>query len=117
MMKMTNASNYFVQEFVVGFGFLSGLWIHVGVDPEAEIIKAMATMIQTISPNPTYSLLFWIIPIAATIVSIIGSYAMGGWIGIFAVLFAFFGGVFISSTFGVVFLIIGVLLGFAAPHS
>lgn len=27
----------FVQEFVLGFGFLSGLWIHVGVNPESEI--------------------------------------------------------------------------------
>lgn len=27
----------FVQGFVLGFGFLSGLWIHVGVNPESEI--------------------------------------------------------------------------------
>jgi len=31
----------FITDFVVGFGFINGLWIAAGVDPESEIIKAV----------------------------------------------------------------------------
>ena len=106
----------FVQEFVIGFGFLSGLWIYVGVNPETEIIKSFSSVIQELSPNPMYSFMFWIIPIIATLASIGGSYALGGWAGLIAVIFAFIGGIFISSTFGVICLIIGVVLRFHALH-
>jgi hypothetical protein len=41
----------FVQEFVLGFGFLSGLWVHVGIDSEAEILKAFSSIIQALAPN------------------------------------------------------------------
>ena len=106
----------FVQEFVIGFGFLSGLWIYAGVNPETEIIKAFSSVIKELSPNPMYSFMFWIIPIIATLASIGGSYALGGWVGLIAVIFAFVGGIFISTTFGIIFLIVGIALGFAAPH-
>ena len=106
----------FVQEFVIGFGFLSGLWIYAGVNPETEISKALSSVIKELSPDPMYSFMFWIIPIIITLASISGSYALGGWIGLTAVIFAFIGGIFISSTFGIICLVIGIVLGFAAPH-
>ena len=107
----------FVQEFVLGFGFLSGLWIHAGVDPEAEIIKALSSIVLQLAPNPMYSFAFWIIPIIATLGSLVGSYFLGGWLGLIAVGLAFLGGIFISSGFGVFCLIIGVILGFIAPFA
>ena len=59
----------FVQEFVIGFGFLSGLWIYAGVNPETEIIKALSSVIKELSPDPMYSFMFWIIPIIITLAS------------------------------------------------
>ena len=107
----------FVQEFVLGFGFLSGLWIHVGIDPETEIIKALSSVVQQLAPNPIYSFAFWIIPIIATLVALAGSYFLGSWLGLIAVGLAFLGGIFISSGFGVFCLVIGVILGFVAPFT
>lgn len=106
----------FVQEFVLSFGFLSGLWIHVGIDPEEEMSKALLSVLKTLNPalDLSTSLLFWLLPIIIVILSILGSYAIGGLIGLIAVGLAFIGGVFIES-FGVWFLIIGVILGSFAP--
>ncbi|HZK60604.1 MAG TPA: hypothetical protein VFC41_00920 [Anaerovoracaceae bacterium] len=36
----------FVNEFVLGFGFISGLWIHAGINPESELIKAFAVIVS-----------------------------------------------------------------------
>lgn len=104
----------FVQEFVIGFGFLSGLWIHVGVDPETEIVKAFASAIQQIAPG--FSVVFWLIPIATSIVAWFSSYLIGGWIGVLSVALALLGGIFISSPVGIWLLIGGIVLGFLAPH-
>lgn len=107
----------FVQEFVLSFGLLSGLWINAGVDPEAELIKAMSIIVQQIAPNPLYSLIFWIIPLFGTIVSLLLSFRLGGLVGLIAVGFAFLGGVFINSGFGVFLIFVGVVLGLIAPST
>ncbi len=116
-MKTEEISKAFVQEFVLGFGFLSGLWINAGIDPEVEIIKALSTLVQQLAPNPVYSFLFWIVPIIATLASLVGSYSLGGWLGLIAVGLALLGGIFISSTFGVILLILGIIMGFIAPFT
>ena len=67
----------FVNEFVLGFGFLSSLWIHVGVNPETEIIKTFSSIIQEISSNPMYALLFCSMSIIGTLISLGGSYLLG----------------------------------------
>lgn len=105
----------FVQEFVLGFGFLSGLWIHVGVNPESEILRAFADIVNELAPSSGFSIIFWLIPIIGIAASVTGSYFIGGWFGLAAVGLAFMGGIFISSTFGVILLVTGVFLGFAAP--
>jgi len=115
-MDPKNIGKSFVQEFVIGFGFLSGLWIHLGINPETELIKALSSIIMELSPNPTYSFAFWIIPIIGIFVSISGSYFIAKWPGLIAVFFAFIGGIFINSTIGIFFLAIGILLGFVAPY-
>lgn len=110
-----SVSKSFVQEFVLGFGFLSGLWIYIGVNPEIEIIKIFVTVIREISPNPMYSFAFWIVPVIVTLSSLAGSYFLGGWLGLISVGLAFLGGIFIGSSIGIFFLIIAVILGFIAP--
>ena len=105
----------FIQEFVLGFGFISGVFTRIGIDPEAEIIKAFASIIETLSPNSGFSLIFWLLPIASTIVSIIGSLVIGGWLGLIAVVLAFLGGVFLDNVIGITLLLVGVVLGLIAP--
>jgi hypothetical protein len=110
-----NVSKSFVQEFVLGFGFLSGVWIYAGVNPETEIIKALSSVIAAISPHPIYSVIFWLLPVLSTIAMIVSAFFIGRWFGLLSVVLAFIGGVLIGSPFGIVLLLIAILLGFAAP--
>lgn len=106
----------FVQEFVVGFGFLSGLWIYVGVNPESEIIKAFADIIEMLMPNSGFSFLFWLIPIIVLITTLLSSFVIGGWAGIVSIGLAFLGGIFIDTSFGIFALVIAIIIGLIAPN-
>lgn len=108
-MSKGNAGAVFVQESVIGLGFLSGLWIYAGVNPDAEILKAFSAIV------PEMSGLFWLIGVGSTIASIAVAYWMGKWLGLFAVFLAFLGGIFINY-FGIWPLVGGIILGFFAPQ-
>ncbi len=109
-MNKGSAGRVFVQEFVIGLGFLSGLWIYSGVDPTAEILKSFSAIV------PEMSGFLWLIVVLITIGSIMGAYFMGKWLGLLAVFLAFLGGIFIGS-WGIWPLIVGVILGLFAPQS
>ena len=109
-MGIDRVARGFVQEFVIGFGFLNGIWIHVGINPETEIIRAFSQVIQAISPSSGYSLLFWILPIILTISLIAGAYFNGGWPGLIAVALALLAGILLNP-FGIFLLIIAIILG------
>ena len=106
-----NIGETFVQEFVIGLGFLSGM----GIDPEGMIIQALSQAL----PNPSFGFkaLFFLLPLIITIISILGAFAIGGWLGITAVGLAFIGGIFINHSFGAYLLVGAVLLGLIAPQS
>lgn len=107
---VSKAGLTFVQELVIGFGFLNGLWIHAGANPEAEILKGLTNLIPEMS-----GFLFWSISIALISVSIYVTYFIGGWVGIVAIFLAFIGGITIESTIGVYLLFGGIILGLFAP--
>jgi hypothetical protein len=86
----------FVQQFVLGFGFLGGFWIHVGINPENEILKALSIIGKSFAFNSNFSLLFWMIPTLDMILSLFFTYVVGGLLGIIAVFLAFVGGIFIN---------------------
>jgi hypothetical protein len=113
---MDKKAEYFVNEFVIGLGFLSGLWIAVGIDPQAEIFRAFATIIKTLNPNSGFGLLFYIILIIILICSILGTYFMGGKLGSIAVVSGFLGGllILVSPWISIILLFIGMRLGIIA---
>jgi hypothetical protein len=103
-MSKRNRGEVFVQEFVIGLGFLSGLWIYAGVDPTAEIVKSLSMVV------PEWSGLLWLLVVVGTIGSIAGAYRMGGKLGLLAVFLAFLGGILVASV-GILLLVIGMILG------
>ncbi len=111
---MPTAGKIFVQEFVIGLGFLSGLWLYVGFDPEAQIVGAFAGIAETLAPNSGASSLILALPAFVTIASLVAAYFAGGILGLIAVGLAFLGGVFLSSQFGIWMLIAGVICGLIA---
>ncbi len=109
-------SEYFINTFVIGFGFLSGLWIAVGVDPEAEIFNAFSTVINTLNPNSGFSILFFLMPIIILLGSVIGAFSLGGNLGLVAVGCGFLGGllILISPIISIILLFVGIIIGKSA---
>ncbi|MEL7562575.1 hypothetical protein [Dehalogenimonas sp. 4OHTPN] len=105
----------FLSEIVIGFGFLSGLWIHVGINPETELIKAFASVAEAIAPDSGISLWFWLIPLVMTAVSLWLTYAVGGVMGLIAVGLAFVAGLSIGTDFGPPLLVISLVIGLISP--
>ncbi len=95
---MARGSDTFVQEFVIGLGFLSGLWIYAGIDPESALLGALVSAIRQLAPNSPLTFIFqiivWIIPVISTFFSIAGAYISGKIVGVVAVGMAFNGGDF-----------------------
>jgi hypothetical protein len=104
-MSERKTGEIFVQEFVIGLGFLSGLWIYAGVDPTAEIVRSLSMIV------PEWSWLLWLLVVAGTVGSIAAAYRMGGIFGLITVFLAFLGGILISSSAGVFLVVIAVILG------
>lgn len=105
-----------VRELVVGVGFLEGVWIATGLNPQNEMFKAFSSAFQSID-IPTRSLfLFKVIPIILLLGTIAVIFSLGGWLGALAVFLAFIGGITILKfpLFAVVSLIAGLFLGFIA---
>jgi hypothetical protein len=110
---MPTKSEVFVQEFVLGFGFLGGLFTWVGVDPEEEVIRAL---LRVAIPENDFlvSLLILLIVIAATAMGILGTYSMAGKLGLIVVGLAWISGFIIAiggtATIIGAFLFFGVLI-------
>lgn len=108
-MPKETVGKIFVNEFVLGFGFLSGLWVYAGIDPEDAIINAFAQL------APNMGFFFWLVPIVGLLVSVLVTYSMGGKIGLISVGLAFIGGIFIGS-FGLWLVLFACFLGLIAPN-
>jgi hypothetical protein len=110
---MPTKSEFFVQEFVLGFGFLGGLFAYVGVDPEEEVMRSLLAI--AIPNNASLlSLVAILLGIVGTFTGIAGAYAAAGKGGLIVVAVAWIAGVTISAgstltTIGA-FLLVGALV-------
>ena len=43
-----------MTNLVIGFGFLEGLWLAAGINPDNEIIKAFVKVLQDLHVSPIY---------------------------------------------------------------
>lgn len=106
------AAEAFVKELVIGWGFFNGLWVYAGIDPDRAILGAFLTIFQEM--GSPFGWLLMLLPLISTAINLAIAWAMGGLIGIVAIILAFLGGMFITSPIGIWLLIIGVMLGFFA---
>jgi len=101
------AKTRIVREFIITVGFLPGLWLYIGVNPEAQVsyavIDVIAQFISQIVLASESTISGWgrlfhdLAGIVSAIFSWIFTYLIGGAWGILAVLTAFAGGLFIES--------------------
>lgn len=108
---MDDGKTRFWREIIITVGILPGLWLCLGVDPEAQIANTffsiLNTWISAVAPYATQSinflgpLLYSIVGVGSSLLSWIGVYQAGGGWGILVVLGAFIGGCFINEPFGI----------------
>jgi CBS domain containing-hemolysin-like protein len=112
---MPTKGEVFVQEFVLGFGFLGGLFAWVGSDPEEEDLRALIRAFLTNNELMISAVIFGFVLIS-TVVSILGTLAMGGKFGLLVVAIAWIAGFTIPmggslSILGAILLIVALILG------
>jgi hypothetical protein len=103
---MPTKSEAFVQEFVLSFGFLGGLFTYVGVDPEEEAIRALLKIV--IASPILVTLVVILISVCTTGAGILGTYAAAGKLGLCIVGIAWISGFIIS--IGGNFTVVGAFL-------
>jgi len=115
---MVKKSRTYIWQFVIGLGFLSGLWTAIGINPQEIILNILGTVTESVYSDPAIRFLFIILPTILLIVSIIGAYKKGKVLGLISVLVAYFAGLFflISTTTLVVFLCIAIIIGYLATN-
>ena len=79
---MAKKSKEYIWQFVIGLGFLSGVWTAIGIDPGAVILNVLGDMIGTLYSDPVVRSLFLILPTALLVVSIISAYRKGKVLGL-----------------------------------
>ena len=113
---INNAGQIIAKEGVISIGFLSGLWIYIGLDPNFLLIEKFAEALGNVNPESAGNIVafYYLISAIGLIISLIFIYLLGGIFGLFSVFLAFIGGIFIGS-FGWIFLIVGYILGLISP--
>jgi predicted branched-subunit amino acid permease len=115
---MTRRSRTYLWQVVIGFGFLSGVWTALGIDPEEVILTTLGTAITAAYPDPTIRTLFLILPTALLIISVYGAFRKGKALGIIAVILAYAAGLslLVSLTTALILLIFAILTGYLAMN-
>lgn len=118
MDSMARRTRKYIWQFVICFGFLSGLWTAIGFDPEEVLFNVLNKTVETIYPDPNIRTLFLVLPTLLLLVSIIGAYKNGRVHGLAAVIVAYGAGlsVLLSITSALLLLLLAIVLGFLATN-
>ena len=93
MIRRAYYSNVRLKEIIVVSGFFNGVWLSIGVNPEAELWKVLKIFIESMFPDMAWFAV--VVPILIEIVILGSAFALGGWVGLSAVGIAFIGGLLI----------------------
>lgn len=109
---MTSRSQ-FVQQFVIGLGFLNGVVMKLGTNPKDEIFKSFSDLIAVFSQQYAewFTTGIQLLSVTLLVIAVITAYFKGGVWGVLAVLLAVTGG-FILGPMGAALLVIAIIIGF-----
>jgi hypothetical protein len=115
---MTRKTKTYIWQFVIGVGFLSGLWTAVGIDPEEVILNVLGKAVDMMYPDPTIRYILLLLPTLLLIVSIIGAYKKGRVFGLAAVIVAYVAGlsILVSITSALLLLVLAIVTGYLATN-
>lgn len=114
---MAKRSRTYIWQFVIGLGFLSGIWTAIGIDPEEVILNLLGSVTGEIYPDPTLRQLFIILPTILLLLSIWGAYKKGRVLGLVSVVIAYMAGLSILVALwpSLVLLLAAIVTGYLAP--
>lgn len=75
----------FLEEFVVVFGYGTGLFMAVGFNPQEGVLQGTEVFIETILPDPLTRFGFALVLLLLVVLSVRKAFATGGPAGIFAI--------------------------------
>jgi ABC-type multidrug transport system permease subunit len=103
---------------VIGFGFLSGIWTAIGINPEGLLINALGSVLTAQYSDPAIRTFFLLLPTLILVVSVIGAYLNGRVPGLMAVLVAYVAGLVILSSFpvGLALICIAIIIAYYATR-
>jgi hypothetical protein len=102
----------FVRSAITSFGFLSGVWVHLGFDPQSWVHEIFRDLLVGAAPqySQAITVLFFATPIIAACVALLGMYRHAGWFGLLALTLAFYAGLRLD-VIGIVLLVIALAIG------
>ena len=115
---MAKKSRAYIWQFVIGLGFLSGLWTALGIDPEEVILNVLGKAVDMVYPDPNVRYIFFLLPTLLLLFSIIGAYKKGKVFGLAAVIVAYIAGlsILVSLTPALLLLLLALVLGYLATN-
>jgi predicted branched-subunit amino acid permease len=115
---MAKKSGLFIRQFVIGLGFLSGIFTAIGIDPQVILLRIIGNAVGSVYPDPQVSYMFFILPTVLLLISLIAAFMKGKVLGLVSVVVAYCSGVliFISAVLSIMLLLLAVALGFLATN-
>ncbi len=115
---MAKRSRAYIWQFVIGLGFISGVWTAIGIDPEAVILNVVGDIIGTVYSDPGFRSLLIILPTVLLVISVIGAYRRGRVLGLISVIVAYISGlvILVSIMTSAILLIVAVITGYLATN-
>ncbi len=107
----------FLKEAIIGFGFLSGLWVKLGFDPGTFVRNLLEEILLRADPahEKIIVLAFTYIPLLITIFAVLLIYRRAGWFGFIATGLAYLAGL-VLSIYSIPLLIGALIIGFFAAR-
>ena len=113
---MAKRSKTYIWQFVIGLGFVSGLWTAIGIDPQAVLLTALGNIVDTLYSDPVVRGMFFLLPLIILGLSIYQTYRKGRFPGLLSVIIAYFAGVliFVSTPTALILLVSAIYIGYLA---
>jgi uncharacterized membrane protein HdeD (DUF308 family) len=110
---MVTKEEFFYKEFILGIGFLSGLWISIGINPEAVLFDTLLNTMETLNSDSSFPAFFYIIPTLGTITSIALAYQEGKIMGLMGIIVGFLAGLILLThpMFGIILVVSAAFIG------
>lgn len=115
---MAKRSRAYIWQFVIGLGFISGVWTAIGIDPEAVILNVVGDIIGTVYSDPGFRSILIILPTVLLVISVFGAYRRGRVLGLISVIVAYISGlaILVSIMTSAILLVVAVITGYLATN-